>query len=135
MDYALYINGIYDSCLREIIVAQKNNPDLICYLQPYSSSTIVKLENDQPSLKSPITIYFSVSDDLSTVRYTGNIIGWEDKQKLSSARRSFLDKHMNEFQPEENGIYLEHSGKLCRNLISVRNVSKLEFPISVSNFI
>jgi len=135
MDYAFYINGIFDSCLKEIIAAQNNNQNLTCYLQPYSSRTIANLKNDQPSLESPITIYFSVSDDLSTVRYTGNIVGWDDKQKLSPARRSFLDDHMNEFQPQENGIYLERRGKLCRNLISVRNLSKLEVPIPVSNFI
>jgi len=135
MDYALYINGIYDRCLREIIIAQKNNSDLICYLQPYSSSTITRLKSDKPSLESPITIYFSVSDDLSTVRYVGNIVGWEDKQKLSPTRSLFLAEHMNEFQPEENGIYLEHSGKPCKNLISVINVTKLEAPIPLSNFI
>ncbi len=120
MNYAIVFNGVFESVLEEIITAQNINDDLTCFLQPYSSRTIVKLKNDQPSAESPITAYFSITTELSKILYKGNIVGWENKQQLSPERLSYLNNHIKEHQPDEEEIYMRNSNdKPCVNLMSV----------------
>ena len=135
MNYSLYLNGVFESVLDEIINAQKNNSGLTCYLQPYSSRAITKLRSDSPSLKSSITVYISTSSDLSTITYKGNIVGWEDKQELNADRLFFLNNHIEKYQPGEKEIYMYINETLCKSLISVNDLIKLDGPIPVDGMV
>ena len=131
MNYSLYLNGVFENVLDEIIIAQNNNSALTCYLQPYASKAIVKLRSDPPSSDSPITAYISITSVLSAVRYKGNITGWEDKQEIEPDRLLYLNNQIEEYQPGEKEIYMYKDGKLCKNLISVNELTKLDDPIPV----
>ena len=135
-DFVLYINGVFESVLTEILAAQEKHPGLTCYLQPHGSSAIKRLEETQPTQESPITLYLSTSTRLDLVAYQATIIGWEDKQKMPDERRALLDKHIIQHQPGEECIYLKSlKGQDCVNLIHVQNLQKLHAPFSVSNLI
>ena len=131
MNYSLYLNGVFKYVLDEIIIAQNNNSGLTCYLQPYTSKAIAKLRSDPPSPESPITVYISNSLDLSAVRYKGKITGWEDKQEIEPDRLLYLNNQIEKHQPEEKEIYMSKNGTLCKNLISVNALTKLDDPIPV----
>lgn len=136
MEYALYLNGVYESGLEEIQKAQSTDQKMVCYLQPYSSDTIVKLSESLPDLSSPITIYISTTSSLPFVSYRAKIVGWENKTELSSSRRAELNAHIQQNQPGETEIYkVGGNGKPCVNLISVVNMERLSTPIPVSSFI
>jgi len=83
MNYALYINGIYESVLTEIVTAQKNNDNLICYLQPYKSHKINWKKSVLPTEQNPITLYISTTDSLPIVTYKAKIVGWENKNEIN----------------------------------------------------
>ena len=135
MNYALYLNGIYESVLDEIVKAQQDDKELICYLQPYSSSNIKQLEKKPPSVQDPITCYISLTTSLLMVSYTAAIIQWESKSELKSERLNLLNEHIDKCQPGEEEIYLKIDGKDCANLLSVVEMQKLEIPLPVQNFI
>lgn len=135
-DFALYINGVFESVLTEILGAQEEHPGITCYLQPHGSSPIKRLVEAQPTRETPITLYLSTSTRLDLVTYQATIIGWEDKQKMPDERRALLDQHIKRHQPGEEEIYLtSNKGQDCVNLIHVQNLQKLHAPFSVSNLI
>ena len=80
MCFAVFLNGVYEDVLEEAREAQTKTPGLICYLQPYSSRRIIRLEQEQPTTEQPITIYFSTTGQLDKVAYVANIVSWERKQ-------------------------------------------------------
>lgn len=53
---ALFLNGVYEDVLREILLIQKELPEQILFLQPYSSNTITRLRDDPPSVESPMRL-------------------------------------------------------------------------------
>ena len=63
----------------KVIVAQHSDPAVISYLQPYAKSPIRMLRDNLPNEDSPVTMYFSTTDRLADIEYTGDIVGWEDK--------------------------------------------------------
>ena len=67
MSSALYINGVFESVLKEIVTAQKNKPDKVCYLQPYSADRIKLLAEAVPAPADPVRLYISLTDSLSVV--------------------------------------------------------------------
>ena len=103
----LFINGIYRNVLEEILETQSGNPDHTLFLQPYSASPIAMLKNNPPSLEDPVKLYASTTDDLATLSYTAEIIGWEDKTELSQGRRDEVTGILNSLQPGEGGLYGE----------------------------
>ncbi|MBC8213102.1 MAG: HNH endonuclease [Candidatus Marinimicrobia bacterium] len=129
MNYALYINGIFESVLTEIVTAQKNNDNLICYLQPYKSHKINWKNSVLPTEQNPITLYISTTDSLPIVTYKAKIVGWENKNEINEARREFLDNHIMKFQKGETEIYEKGV-----NLISIIELQKVQIPLSVQNF-
>lgn len=136
MDFALYLNGVYEGVLEEIIEAQNKHPGLICYLQPYSSDPIVKFAKEIPTATSPLTLYASVTSALSIVTYRAKIVGWENKTEIKESRLGKLNKHISKYQPDETEIYMTTgNGKPCVNLISVSGLERLPSPIPVSSFI
>lgn len=98
---ALYINGVFDSVLKEIFEAQKKTPGLVCCLQPFASKRIAELEKACPTSAKPVRLYLSTSDDLSIVRYVADIVGWEDKRAISEERVGAVNSHLRQHQPGE----------------------------------
>lgn len=135
MDKALYINGVFEDVLEEILGSQEKHPDKIYYLQPYSESSIKQLKEAPPTEVSPLPLYISTTTQLNQICYSAVIVGWEDKNEIPSERMAILNAHIKQFQPKEGEIYLEARGKKCVNLISIKNLQKLSNQLSTSNLI
>jgi 5-methylcytosine-specific restriction enzyme A len=132
----LFINGIFQDVLEEIITAQKKNYGLICYLQPYSKDVIKHLKKNQPNIDNRIRLYISTSKKLSMVSYTADIVGWENKKDISKERLDFLYNHIIIHQPGEKGGYIKtDKSKDSVNIISVLNMKSVPELFSVSTLI
>lgn len=132
---ALFINGVYEDVLDEILKSQTKNPNKTFYLQPYSAFTITQLKKISPTKNTPLPLYISTTTQLNQICYSAEIIRWENKKEISHKRLVTLNNHISEFQPEEKRIYFEVDGKECINLISIRNIVKLTNHLSTSNLI
>lgn len=134
---ALFINGVFDEVLRDIEAVQEAVPEQILYLQPYSGDKIARLYQWAPSFVSPVTAYFSTSKDFGTVSYTAELVGIRDKRELelSGPEYDVISKVIGQFQPTEDGLYMQVNGKDCRNLLSVRYMHKLAKPFSAMDLI
>jgi len=140
MKQALFLNGVYEDVLQEIISAQSKTPGLVCYLQPYKGEVIRLLKSQSPSEAKPVTLYASGTKSLDTIGYTGEITGWMDKRELEgdTDRLRSLNEHIRKYQPDEHEIYFysdDISTTKCVNLIAVKNVKRLQTPISVTTLI
>ena len=135
MGKALYLNGVFEDVLEEIMKSQNKHPEKIFYLQPYSESTIKQLKKEPPSPNTPLPVYISTTAQLNQICYLADIVGWEDKREIPPERKSELDEHIRQFQPKEGEIYSEAKGKKCVNLISVKNLKKLTNQLSTSNLV
>jgi hypothetical protein len=130
---ALFINGVYESVLLEIIRVQSVLPEQVLFLQPYSSGAMAHLQAQPPTSASPMRLFLSTTTDLATVRYVGEIVGWDDKRSLAGPRWAVLNRVIAALQPDEGGLYDLSSaarGK-CVNLLHVRRLQRLEHPFSV----
>jgi 5-methylcytosine-specific restriction protein A len=127
MTTALFINGIYDSVLSEILVAQETRCGGISFLQPHKSQVIKMLSKGFPSRETPIRLYASTTDDLSNICYTAEIIGWEDKRDLSSRRMNEINKHLREWQQGETNLFegVQEGATEAVNVITIQNLKKL----------
>ena len=140
MDQALYINGVFEEVLEEIIKAQNNEKDLISTLQPYSSRVIKLLEGNDFNKNPSITYYISTTTDLKHVSYVAEIIGWENKRNLGKNPKKLeqLNKQIAKNQPIQGEVYFhsdEEKTKECVNLIELKNLRKLTIPFQVGNLI
>jgi 5-methylcytosine-specific restriction endonuclease McrA len=127
-DRVFYANGIYKQVLEEILSAQKSNIDRVFYLQPYSFEIINELRDLTSEAGYKWKLYASITEDLNHIHYVADIVGWENKQELSSSRLDFLNEHIFTFQPKEKSIYTDKG----INLISIINLKKLSQPIPVN---
>lgn len=133
---ALFINGVFEAVLEEIIRAQKERPTLVCYLQPHSARRVTALESANPSVTIPVPLYASTTTNLGAVCYKASIVGWENKQSMSKARIAEVSREIARHQPDENELYTHlPSGKPCVNLLSIVNLVRLPNPISVTNLV
>ena len=136
--WALFINGIYQSVLDEILSTQSQHPEETLFLQPYGGSAIARLRNNIPSPEAPVTLYASTTDKLDSVSYTADIVGWENKLTMTAARRQEVSDILNRFQPGEgedgNPLYdaSPTPGSPSLNLLHVRRMVKLDAPFSVA---
>ena len=130
---AVFLNGVYEEVLDDILKVQLYLPEQILYLQPYSSSRIVHLAENPPTVDDPVRLFTSITDDLAMVHYTGEIVGWEDKRELSEGRLHTLNRVIYLLQPTEGGVYQKGtaSGPDCVNLLYVRRLQRLASPFSV----
>jgi 5-methylcytosine-specific restriction endonuclease McrA len=136
MRYAIFLNGVFESVLQEILTAQERNDGMICYLQPYKSRPIKLLQDAPPSVQYPIPLYISTTTQLDRICYIADIIGWEHKQDISPARLRELNDHITQYQPGEEEIYLHtKSGAVCVNLLSVINLTRVPNQFSVTNLV
>lgn len=134
MTTALFINGIYDSVLTEILAAQEARSGGISYLQPYKGQVITMLREGAPTPKNPIRLYISTTANLSNICYTAEIIGWEDKRELSARRRSAINEHLRTLQPGEENLFegAEGVGVTAVNLITIQDLRRLDSLYSTS---
>ena len=130
----LYMNGVYRSVLGEILNVHKAQPDQILYMQPHGPGRIARLRDDPPTEEDPIKMWISTTDDLQHVSYVAEIVGWEDKTKISEERRSQVKSVIDEHQVGEQGM-LEDPEKWGVNLLSVRRTVKVDEPFSVSQLV
>lgn len=137
MEKALYLNGVFESVLEEIMKAQEEHLGKTFYLQPHSDAAIAQLEKNPPGPDAPLPVYISISEKsrIDKICYSAEIIGWEDKRGLPPARKDLLDQHIKEFQPKEREIYPTAKGKTCVNLISIRNLRRWSGSLSTSKLI
>lgn len=133
MRQAIFLNGVYESVLEEIIEAQENHQDKVFFLQPYSGRKIRQLMENSPSQNYPTPLYISTTTDLDKICYKAEIVRWENKQELSSERLDELNQHIEKFQPNEEELYLTANGTDCVNLISIINLKRLTNQFSVKN--
>lgn len=128
MTTALFINGVYESVLEEILTSQERRKGGFFYLQPYSPSKIRMLEKASLSPNSPVKLYISTTNKLNNIGYTADIISWENKQKLTPEKIERLNKAIQEWQPSEKEIYFveNKSGKKSVNLIKIQNLQRLD---------
>ena len=133
---ALFINGVYEAVLQEVIQIQSVLPEYILFLQPFSSRPMVVLRDKQPSADMPMRLFMSLTTDLSHVHYEGEIVGWDDKRLLSGQKRAELTRIIQALQPKEPGLYdASPAGEPSLNLLHVRRVRKLNPPFGVERLI
>lgn len=135
--HGLFLYGIFLSVLEEIMCTQSTDPNRTLYLQPYSGDNILMLKNNPPKIQDPIRVYFSTSEFPSFVSFTADIVGWEDKTKLTASRRGMIERDLNEYQPGEGGLYnySKSPGRPSLNLIHICRLVKLPDPFSILNLI
>src|SRR3954470_16988600 len=127
---ALYINGVFDSVLKEIVKVQSAVPDQPLFLQPYANAYVSILAKSPPTTEDPVRLFVSISDDLSAVRYVGEIIGWGDKGTMPPNVKHVFERLLQTFQPGEKNFYEKGV-----NAIMVRRIVELEKPFPVSTLI
>lgn len=134
MSTALFLNGVFEDVLSEILAAQTKTPTKPHFLQPYSKDKITLLAKEPPTDLSPRTLYLSATTSLHQVSYQAKVVGWRDKREIGSAELAALNKEIAEHQPSEKaGIYLkDEDGKPYVNLISIIELKKFHEPIPVS---
>ena len=133
---ALFINGVFEGVLNDILEAQGVNPGLVCYLQPYKPALIKRLQEDPPSPDLPWKLFMSLTHALGEIRFEADIVEWHDKSMLLSEKIETLNKHFEQYQPRERGVHFEgEGGEYGRNLLGIVNLQRLEPALSVSGFI
>ena len=134
---ALFLNGVYEEVLRDILRIQSVLPEQILFLQPYSGRPMVRLRDNPPTVESPMRLFLSTTTDLATVSYMAEIVGWDDKRMLSDKKRRVLNRIIYCLQPTEDGVYDASRAGDGRsvNLLHVRRLQKVEPPFGVERLI
>jgi hypothetical protein len=134
--FALFLNGVFESVLEEILRIQEFLPEHIMFLQPHSGSAIKKLEKNPPTIDSPIKLFISLTSDLPQIHYVAEIVGWDDKRKLAKEKREVIERLIDFLQKNEFGLYdAAKDGGESVNLLHIRRLRKLDKPFSVSQLI
>ena len=134
-DYSLFMNGVYEDVLQDILAVQSVLPEQILFLQPYAQGQIVKLAENIPTVEKPVQVFFSLTDDLNKVHYTGELVGWHDKQALSEKELMVMNRLIYMFQRTESGVYMKVGNTKCKNLLLVWRMKRLSQPFSVEELI
>lgn len=131
---ALFINGVFESVLEEILAVQTALPEHIMFLQPHTSRVIKALQADTPVTDAPMRLFLSTTDSLATVHYQAEIVGWRDKRELSKAHKPVINRLIAALQPNEKELYNAAKGGSGEsvNLLYVRRLQKLSDPFSVA---
>lgn len=131
----LFMNGVFESVLQEIELAQKVDADLVCYLQPYSGAVIKKLRDDSPSVAAPWGLFISITSSLEVASYQAEIVEWRDKSLITADDLLVLNQQLATTQPREGAVRLEgEKGKVGINLIGIIRLNRLNQPTPVSEF-
>lgn len=125
---ALFLNGVYETVLEEILSVQELLPEQIMFLQPYTSSAIKKLQEHPPSVGDPMLLVMSTTGNLTSVQYAAEIVGWEDKTQLPRDKWRLLNRLVVMLQPNEEGLYdaSKDPEKQSINLLFIRRLRRVE---------
>jgi hypothetical protein len=132
---ALFINGVYEGVLEEILQVQQFLPEHIMYLQPYAGSAIRHLHDKPPSPEEAVLLYLSTTTALGEIRYCAEIVGIDDKRTLSRDKRNVLNRVIWTLQPNETGLYGDANGQECVNLLYIRRLQQLKPPVPVTQLV
>jgi hypothetical protein len=127
---ALYLNGVFDGVLQEIVKVHEAVPEQILFLQPFSMSQISAVAKDIPTPDNPVRLYVSITADLTHVHYVGEVVGWEDKRTIAPNTKSVFETLITAFQPGETNLYDKGV-----NVLVVRRLMKLAAPFSVGHLV
>ena len=131
---ALFINGVFESVLQEILRIQSVLPEQILYLQPHSGHTMIKLRTDPPTVDDPMQLFMSTTKDLVNVSYRAEIVGWNDKRILPEAERRILNELIGLLQPGEGELYnLSKTEGGSVNLLHIRRLQRIAEPFTVAS--
>lgn len=128
---ALFINGVFQGVLDEILELQEALPDQILFLQPYSKKTMRVLKADPPSVEDPMQVLVSTTEDLGNILFAGQIVRWCDKRQLDEKARRAISRVIWTLQPGEGGLYDHARGIECVNLLLVRRLRRIQKPVRV----
>ena len=131
----IFINGVFSSVIDEILAVQRCVPEQVLYLQPYAGDRIAELHKARPSVDRPMRLFISLTDDLPTVHYTCEIVGWDDKRELTGKKREIIEAVIKTFQPGEEEVYTQRRGTECVNLLHVWRMRRLAQPFSVAELV
>ena len=136
-DEAIFINGVYRGVIEEILYVQRQLPEHIMFLQPHSAERIVHLADNPPSVEDRVRLFLSTTEELSTIRYTAEIIGWDNKTKLPGPRANVVSRLICTLQPDEGGLYHVGGGEQAQstNLLHVWRMTELRMPFSVAKLV
>jgi 5-methylcytosine-specific restriction enzyme A len=128
METALFINGIYESVLVDIIDSQERRGGGTSYLQPYKRAVIRMLSGNPPSADQSVRLFISLTHSLSNISYSAEIVRWEDKRELSPSRRAEVIAHLTEWQEGEINLFngVEQTGADALNLLTIRNLRRCD---------
>lgn len=131
---ALFINGVFESVLEEILQVQSVLPEQIMFLQPYSGNVIKELRENPPSVESPMRLFVSTTDSLATICYQADIVGWEDKRVLPETKKQVINRLIATLQPGDKELYDASKGGTGEsvNLLYIRRLEKVSVPFSVA---
>lgn len=136
-DEAIFLNGVYRDVIEAILLVQGQLPEHIMFLQPHSSERIVHLACNPPSVEDRVRLFLSTTEELPTVRYTAEIVGWDNKTELPEARANVVRRLIWTLQPEETGLYHIGEGEKVQstNLLHVWRMTELRKPFSVAELV
>ncbi len=134
---ALFLNGVYEGVLQEILAIQAALPEQIMFLQPYKDRAIARLRDHPPTVDNPMRLLMSLTSDLPTVHYRAELVGWDDKLQISEEKRRVLNRLIWTLQPNEGGLYdaSRAIGGRSVNLLHVRRLRRLARPFSVGQLL
>ncbi len=130
----LYMNGVYAEVLKQIAEVHARTPDLLLYMQPHRKRYISRLRDNPPTEHTPIQMWISTTDDLEHVSYSAEIVGWDDKTKMSEGEKAHVRSIVDTHQSIEAGM-IDDPERWGVNLLHVRRMTKLTTPFPVSRFI
>jgi hypothetical protein len=132
---ALFLNGMFEGVLEEILKIQSHLPDHVMFLQPYSSRAIKSLRENPPSADDPMLMLMSTTEKLDKVAYAAEIVGWEDKTQLANDRWRVINRIIVTLQPNESGLYDGSATGKSLNLLHIRRLRALPRRFGVSRLL
>jgi hypothetical protein len=125
---ALFINGMYKSVLEKILKVQTHFPEIVMFLQPYSSRTMLVPKKVKPTMDDPMQLFFSTSADRDRVTYSAELVRWIDKRLLRRVEREIINDIL------KSKLYDASKKGKSVNLLFVRRLKKIpSFPVSDLN--
>jgi len=135
MSKALFLNGVFEEVLEEILEAQASDENLYHFLQPYSGQVIKLLEKYDFETELAIPFYISTTTNLNSIVYVAEIIGWENKKNIGEQKLSKYNEQIAKSQPIQERVYFysdKEEKRECINLIFIKSLVKLTNNIPTS---
>jgi hypothetical protein len=134
---ALFLNGVYETVLDEILEIQASLPHQILFMQPFKSARIAHLATCPPTVSDSVQLLISTTTNLSTISHMAEIVGWSDKESITDKYKRVIDRVIGSLQPEEGALYSTpvRPERRSVNLLHVWRMQQIEHPFSVGELI